>query len=67
MPTPLERARHFQSRAVECRQLAQRTSSPTLQNYYMKLAQSYAVLAEAEKGTVGPKPKAEQASSETVE
>jgi hypothetical protein len=67
MPTPMERARHFQSRAVECRQLAQRTSSPTLQNHYMKLAQSYAVLAKAEESTVGPHPKAEQASSESAE
>ena len=63
MPTPLERARHFRSREIECQQLAQRTSSATLQNLYMRLAQSYVTLAEAEESSVSPSPKLEQAHS----
>ena len=68
MPAPLEKARHFRSRAMEWQRLAQRTSSLTLQNHYLSLERSYAKLAEAEESSLGPSPRFEEAHlSESAE
>ena len=56
MPTPLEWARHFRSRATECQRLAESVSSLSLQDHYTRLAQGRAGQLARPLGIVLPPP-----------
>jgi hypothetical protein len=52
----LNKAQRYQGRADECRRLAEIGNSSDIRNQYLRMAEYYTVLAEAEEATL-PSPK----------